>query len=63
MKTPGTPAGMKFPAMKTPAAMMQEKLKLMQQIPPFGPLPPPFNLSAMPFAPYFPFPKFTPPAA
>ena len=24
---------------------------------------PPFNLSAVPFAPYFPFPKFTPPAA
>ena len=63
VKTPGTPAGVKIPAMKTPAAMMQEKLKLMQQIPPFGPLPPPFNLSAMPFAPYFPFPKFTPPAA
>ena len=65
VKTPGTPGtpGMKIPAMKTPAAMMQEKLKLMQQIPPFGPLPPPFNLSAMPFAPYFPFPKFTPPAA
>ena len=42
---------------------MQEKLKLMQQIPPFGPLPAPFNLSAMPFAPYFPFPKFTPPPA
>ena len=63
VKTPGTPAGVKIPAMKTPAAMMQEKLKLMQQIPPFGPLPPPFNLSAVPFAPYFPFPKFTPPAA
>ena len=65
VKTPGTPGtpGMKIPAMKTPAAMMQEKLKLMQQIPPFGPLPPPFNLSAVPFAPYFPFPKFTPPAA
>ena len=63
VKPPGPPAGVKIPAMKTPAAMMQEKLKLMQQIPPFGPLPPPFNLSAVPFAPYFPFPKFTPPAA